>query len=427
MIELKNEKILLLGLGLHGGGVATACWLYKHGAKLIVSDLRSPNILKPSLAKLKYCRGIRFVLGKHREQDVRWADIVVQNPGVAKESPYIKLAKKLGKPVVNEATLFFDHCPCPIIGVTGTRGKSTTASWIAALLGTVNKKTVLAGNIRTQAMLEVVDKLTPKNLVVLELSSWQLEGLAAVKKAPHVAVVTNLYPDHLNRYRSLADYYRSKKEIFRFQTKNDFLVLNGSQPQLRSWAKQAKGAVLFFNAKNNTPGAQNAAAASAVARLYKVKAAAIKKFLQSPPGLPGRQEIVAQKRGVTFVNDTTATTPVACLAALRRFGSSQGRILLLAGGADKGLDYKDWGQGVKKYCHEVWLLKGNASDKMARALPGFKNIHLNYTNLGGAVREAFDLSVKGDIILLSPGAASFNLWNHEFERGEEFEKSVRRL
>ena len=427
MIELGNKKVLVLGLGLHGGGVATTCWLYKQGARLIVSDLRSSAILKPSLAKLKCCQGIKFVLGKHREQDVKWADIVVQNPGVPRQSPYIKLAKKLGKPVVNEATLFFDRCPCPIIGITGTRGKSTTSSWIAALLKTVNKKTVLAGNIRTLAMLEIVDKLTPGHLVVLELSSWQLEGLKAIKKAPHVAVITNLYPDHLNRYKSLVAYYQSKKEIFHYQTKGDYLILNGSQSQLRSWARQAKGTVLFFNAKSPAASAQNAAAASIVARLYKVNNAVIKKFLQSPPGLPGRQEVVGQKQGVTFVNDTTATTPVASLAALNRFGSVPGRILLIAGGADKGLDYKDWGQGVKKYCHEVWLLKGQASDKMARALAGFKNIHLDYTNLSGAVREAFDLSQKGDVILLSPAAASFNLWNHEFERGEEFNRAVKRL
>ncbi|MDP1709963.1 MAG: Mur ligase family protein, partial [Candidatus Komeilibacteria bacterium] len=200
MIELKNKKILLLGLGLHGGGVATACWLHKQGAKLIVSDLKSAAILKPSLAKLKCCQGIKFVLGQHREQDVAWADIVVQNPGVPKESPYIKLAKKLGKPVLNEASLFFDRCQAKITGITGTRGKSTTTALIGALLKTRDKRTLVAGNIRTTAMLDVVDKLKSGSSVVLELSSWQLEGLEAAKRAPSVAVITNLYPDHLNRY-----------------------------------------------------------------------------------------------------------------------------------------------------------------------------------------------------------------------------------
>ena len=144
MIEIKGKKVLLLGLGLHGGGVATACWLYKQGAKLIVSDLKSRTVLKSSLDKLKCCQGIKYVLGEHREQDVHWADIVVQNPGVPKESPYIKLAKKLNKPVVNEATLFFDHCQAKIIGITGTRGKSTTTALIGALLKAQDKRAIVA-------------------------------------------------------------------------------------------------------------------------------------------------------------------------------------------------------------------------------------------------------------------------------------------
>ena len=460
MIEIKGKKVLLLGLGLHGGGVATACWLYKQGAKLIVSDLKSRTVLKSSLDKLKCCQGIKNVLGEHREQDVHWADIVVQNPGVPKESPYIKLAKKLNKPVVNEATLFFDHCQAKIIGITGTRGKSTTTALIGALLKAQDKRAIVAGNIRTQAMLDVVDKLKPDSTVVLELSSWQLEGLEAIKVAPHLAVITNLYPDHLNRYKSLADYYKSKKEIFRFQKLDDILILNADDKVLRAWGKISKGEVLFFGKiDHKKSGAfarhgliyfrkdkkvapicktsdvalagehnlENVLAAVTAAKALGVPDTLIKSVIKKPLQLSGRQEIVGQKNGVTFVNDTTATTPVASLAALKRFGTDGQRILLIAGGADKKLDYKDWAQGVKKYCHEVWLLKGNASDKMSLSLKDFKNIHLNYTNLGSAVREAFDLSAPGDVILLSPAAASFNLWNHEFERGEEFNRAVRKL
>lgn len=460
MIELKNKKILLLGLGLHGGGAATACWLHKQGAKLIVSDLKSASILKPSLAKLKCCRGIKFVLGQHREQDVRWADIVVQNPGVPKESPYIKLAKKLGKPVLNEASLFFDRCQAEIVGITGTRGKSTTTALIGALLSAKDKHVSVAGNIRTTAMLDIVDKLKPGASVVLELSSWQLEGLEAVKRAPKVAIITNLYPDHLNRYKSLAEYYKSKKEIFRFQKPGDILILNADDAVLRKWNKLTKGSVLFFGKKDhNQPGAfvrngvvyfrkdkkivsiikvndlalagehnlENVLAALAAAKAFGISDTFIKSVLKKPLPLSGRQEVVGQKNGVTFINDTTATTPVASIMALKRFAKKGQKILLIAGGADKKLDYKDWAFAVKKYCHEVWFLKGNASDKMARVLKGFKNIHLNYTNLPSAVQEAFDLSERGDIILFSPGAASFNLWNHEFERGEEFERAVKRI
>lgn len=427
MIVVKNKKILLLGLGLHGGGLATARWLLKHGARLIVSDLKTKKQLAPSLKTLARYKNIKFVLGEHREQDIHWADIVVYNPGVPKESSFIKLAKKLGKPVVNEAGLFFDRCPCPIVAITGTRGKSTTAAYLAALLKTINPRTILAGNIRTTAMLEVLDKLTPKHLVVLELSSWQLEGLAVVKKSPHIAVVTNLYPDHLNRYRTLVAYYRAKQEIFRYQTKNDYLILNAKDPRLAIWSKLTKSRVVFFNNQGYRHGAENALAAVTAAKLLGVSEAAIKKVFKLPPQLTGRQEVIAKKRGLTFVNDTTATSPEAGIAALERFGSAKENIIFIAGGADKKLDYKQWAKAAKKYCRRIFLLTGDASVKMAKALGRFKGLQIGYTNLSKVLSVAVRAAKRGDIILFSPAAASFNLWQNEFERGDEFVKAVKKI
>ncbi len=459
MIELKGKKVLVLGLGLHGGGVATALWLYKQGAKLIVSDLRSKEVLRPSLAKLKNYK-IEFTLGEHRQQDVAWADVVVQNPGVPKESVFIKSAKKLGKTVVNEAALFFDRCAGTVIGVTGTRGKSSTAALLAALLRAKFPDVILAGNIGSAAMLAIVDKIKPGQIVVLELSSWQLEGLAAGKTAPHVSVVTNLYPDHLNRYKSLADYYKSKEEIFRYQTAADYLILNADQAQLREWEKPALSHVMFFGTQEhgrygiylkhgrvfwrqhkedqeiikisdiNLAGRHNltnALAAITVARLFNVSLADMKKVLASPPVLSGRQELVREMKGLKFINDTTATTPEATLAALERFGAGKKNIILIAGGADKNLDYEAWARGVKKHCAAAFLLAGPASDKMAKALVGFKNLRSGYASLTGAVKDALKSAAGGNIILFSPGAASFNMWNHEFARGDEFVKIVNKL
>lgn len=446
MIAIKGKKILLLGLGLHGGGAATARWLHKHGARLIISDLRDKKPLAPSLGALAKYQGVQYVLGRHRERDVRWADYIIYNPGVPKESKYLQLARRLNKPVYNEASLFFDKCRAPIIAVTGTRGKSTTAALIAAMCKRKNPRTILAGNIKTATqsglgacfMLDVLDRVTRSHLVVLELSSWQLEGLNVVRGAPDIAVVTNLYPDHLNRYRSLAHYYSSKKEIFRHQRSEHVLVLNKDDRLLATWRKEAGARVVFFSKRSYASlvkgsalcgehNLENAVAAITVARLYGVPASAITGVLKHPPALSGRQEIVAEKQGVTFVNDTTATTPEAGIAALKRFGAGHKNIILIAGGADKKLVFGDWARAVNKYCKRVYLLAGDASAKQKKALIGFKHLEIGHNDLGVLVKIAATKAAPGDVILLSPASASFNLWVHEFARGDDFIKAVSRL
>ncbi len=443
MIPIKGKKILLLGLGLLGGGAATARWLSKHGATLIVSDLRDKKLLEPSIKTLAKHRGVTYVLGKHRERDVRWADYVVYNPGVPKESKYLQLARRLNKPVYNEASLFFDRCRAPIIAVTGTRDKSTTASLIAAMCKKKNPRTVLAGNIKAAlqsglgacSMLDVLDRVTAKHLVVLELSSWQLEGLNIVRAAPEIAVVVNLHLDHLNRYRSLAHYYSSKKEIFRHQTREHFLVLNKDDRVLSQWHTEAASNVVFFSkgehralmkgmALAGEHNAENARAAITAARLYGMPLRAIKSVLKNPPMLSGRQEAVAAKKGVTYVNDTTATTPEAGIAALARFGQKHKNIILIAGGADKKLVFNDWAAAVKKHCKQVHLLSGDASIKQKKALQGFKKLDAGHNDLGVLVKKVSREAAKGDVILFSPAAASFNLWSHEFERGDAFVTAV---
>ena len=462
MIEIKNKKVLLLGLGLHGGGVATTRWLHKNGAKLIVSDLKNKEDLSLSLKNLSKQKNISYVLGKHRERDIKWADFIVYNPGVPKESKYLQLARRLNKPVYNEASLFFDRCSATIIAVTGTRGKSTTSTLIAQMCKQKNPRTILAGNIKTSFMLDVIDRATKKDIVILELSSWQLEGLNIVRAAPHIAVITNLYADHLNRYRNLTHYYCSKKEIFKHQTEDHFIVLNNSNKIVRDWQKETCSCALFFSKKDHKSlGAfvksgkiifrsdkkeeliisvkdialegehnlENILAAITVAKIYNIKNSDIKKALKKPILLSGRQEEIANINGVKYINDTTSTTPEAGIAGLRRFGqkSTKKRIILIAGGADKKLEYSDWAIQVKKYCKEVYLLTGGASDKMKKELKIISNLSDKHNDLSVLVRNISNKVKKGDIVLFSPAATSFNLWNHEFERGDDFIKSVTSL
>ena len=211
--NFKNKKIVVMGLGLHGGGVGVARFFAKQGARVLVTDLRKKAELKESLEKLKDWP-IKYVLGKHRSEDFKNQDLIIKNPAVPNQSKYCQIAQRNGIPIETDIGLFFELCPAPIIGVTGTKGKSTTASLIAQILksakGGKRPKVVLAGNIRT-SVLDQLPRIKKNSRVVLELSSWQLEGLAKHKKSPHLAVMTNFKPDHLNRYQNLKEYFQAKK------------------------------------------------------------------------------------------------------------------------------------------------------------------------------------------------------------------------
>lgn len=217
--NFKDKKVLLMGLGLHGGAVAVLNWLAKNGAILTVTDIKSKKELKASLDKIKTRKKIKYTLGKHDLADFKDQDLIVQNPGVPSDSKYIKYARKQGIPVVNEAVMFFGLYPSEIIGVTGTRGKSTTASLLHAILKTEIKNNVLAGNIATVPMFSVIDKLKEDSWPVLELSSWHLDGLGEYRKSPHIAVVTNVMVDHLNRYKNFTAYKRAKLINVKYQKK----------------------------------------------------------------------------------------------------------------------------------------------------------------------------------------------------------------
>ncbi|TAN58729.1 UDP-N-acetylmuramoyl-L-alanine--D-glutamate ligase, partial [Patescibacteria group bacterium] len=211
--EFKNKKVLVMGLGLHGGGVAAARWLVKRGADVTVTDLRDRKALKSSLDKLKGLK-IKYALGGHNAEDFKMADMAVQNPGVPYNSPYLKIAKKFGAEIVNEAALFFKYAKSKnIIGITGTKGKSTTSTLVHKILRAKWPKSLLAGNIRDTALLNIADRAEKNTPIVLELSSWQLEGLEKIRTSPRIAAITNIYQDHLNRYPSYQAYVAAKENI----------------------------------------------------------------------------------------------------------------------------------------------------------------------------------------------------------------------
>ena len=409
----KNKKVTIMGLGLLGGGVGVAKFFCQQGAEVLVTDSKTKRQLKESVDKLKGL-SIEFVLGKHRKEDFINTDLVIKNPGVPADSPYLKIAKKHKIPIKTDVSIFFDLCQAPIIGITGTKGKSTTATLIYLLLKKKYNKTFLAGNIGISP-LEILSKITEKSKVVLELSSFELEDL---KKSPHIAVITTLFPDHLNRYKNFRKYIEAKKPIFKYQKKNDILILNYDNPEVKKLASEAPSKVLFF--RNSC-----ISAALAVAKLFKISKKDIKKVLSNFKGVPNRQELIAAKKGIRYINDTTATTPQSVILAIntfkKRFPNSG--IILIAGGLDKNLNYKNLAEEIKRNVSSLILLPGTASNKIKRELGSFK---INWArSMKEVVKKAVSLAQKGDIVLLSPGAASFNLFKNEFDRGEQFKEAVK--
>ncbi len=460
-MDFKNKKVLVMGLGLLGGGAATTKWLVKHGAKVTVTDLKTRKELVPSIKLLgPVAKKVRFVLGKHRAEDFKNNEIVVVNPGVPRESNYLKIAKKSGAHLENEASIFFRLCQNPTVAVTGTRGKTTTVTWIHHFLKKKYRRAVLTGNSSDNPMLNVLDRLDGQSPVVVELSSWHLEFLPgrslrspfsntkAFKQmnAPHLAVITNLYPDHLNRYQSMKDYALAKANIFLNQSQDDFLLLNKDNRWTKFFLElKPKSKIIYFPApiglnlnkfrkSYGDHNFYNLNVAILVALHFGVGRGVIKKALKTLPQLKFRQEIIVQRKNLTVINDSTATTPEAAIAAFRRFFNLRKPpfpiLILVAGGTDKKLNFKGWAKEVKKYikAENLFLLSGSATKKMVSELKklGYfgeikPQIFDGLKPLLKAVRRLLIANCQLPVtVLFSPAAASFEKFSNEFDRGAKF-------
>ena len=434
--NLKSKRVLVMGLGLHGGGVGTVKFLARSRAKITITDLRSARLLKTSLKELKKLKNIKYVLGKHRKKDFTEADLVIKNPSVKPDSPYLKLAYKNRVPVTTDLGIFFKLCPGKIIGVTGTRGKSTTAYLIWRFLRNKYRRTLLGGNIR-KSVLELLPKIRKNDWVVLELSSFQLQDLSYEKQSPQIAVFTNIFKDHLNWHKNFREYLWAKSQIFTYQKKEGYLFLNPDDETVKRLAKKATSRLVYARLPQKFEKLvdknlgrhyrSSVGLACAVAKHFGIKEKYIKNVLENFHGLEGRQEKVAVIRGVNFINDTTATIPDATIAALKRFrGKTKNKIILIAGGQDKKLDFRPLAAAIKKYASILILLPGSATAKLKRSLHITNHIY-NAKSMREAVSIAQRLAKKGDYILLSPGAASFGLFLNEFDRGEKFINEIKKL
>ena len=432
---VKNKNIVVWGLGLNQGGLEAAKYFVRLGANVIVVDLKKGGELYKSVSELKKYSNVKFIFGKQEEAIFSGADLIIKNPAIPWDLPLTKKLLKKGLRIETDVTLFFRFFKGKIIGITGSKGKTTTTTLISQILKKGKKDILLGGNIRVSLFSFLKDKYlnNKKKIAVLELSSFQLEDLAFIKKSPDVAVVTNILRDHLNRYGSYARYAAAKKNIFRFQKRGDFLVLNRDDNRVKNFGKGAKGKVIFYThafsdnttlqSKNNQ---SNLAAALEAVKIFKLSREAIEKVFKNFKGVPYRMEKIAVIKNITFYNDTAATIPDAAINNLNSFPQ---KVILISGGADKNLKFTRFAKMISKKVKEIILLPGTATPLLIKELKKHapKVARVEVDSMDKAVKLAYKSAEPGDIVLLSPGCASFGLFKSEFDRGDQFNAAVKKL
>ncbi len=495
MKEFDGERVVVMGLGLFGGGEGAARFFAERGARVLVTDLRPESDLRPALERLSDLPGVSFRLGGHDTSDFLNADVVVVNPAVPDDAPALAAARDAGVRLTTEMNLFFERCGAPIVGVTGTNGKSTTAALCHAFLRALGFDARLGGNIGGSLLSDVDDLAPPNddrngNVVVLELSSFQLERLRWTRKSPEIAVVLNLAPNHLDRHKTMEAYAEAKAAILDHQRPEDFAVLNagdswyewfrvrargrvrafaaapvrdadvsavldGGTLRLRTGAEDDDGPTLDLRAaverlaragdgwrpgSDERPPGHNAinclAAATAVcAALLRLRLRpredelqrALESGLAAFEPLEHRLERVAEVEGVLFVNDSIATNPESVLAALDAFADR--RVALIAGGHDKGLNYDALAKTVCERVRRLVLLESEGATKIMEAVRRVCGGRAPETTRASDMNEAVRAAAEAEaeVVLLSPACASYGMFRNFEERGRAFREAVARL
>jgi UDP-N-acetylmuramoylalanine--D-glutamate ligase len=437
--HFKNKKITVMGLGLLGRSIAYTKFLAECGADLTVTDLKTKEQLTSSLKELSKYKKIKYVLGEHKLSDFKSVDMVLKSAGVPIDSVYIKEAKKNKIPVEMDASLFAQLAPeVRIIGITGTRGKTMTTMLVYEILKANEKllkcKVYAGGNIRGGATLPLLSKVKKGDIVVLELDSWQLQGFGDAKISPHVSVFTSFMADHMNYYKdNMKKYFDDKANIFKYQNKGDVLVIRPDMKKLIP--KYIKSKLVVANQKDVSnwnfivPGEhqkENLACAVQVAKQFKIPLSKIRETVKKFKGVEGRLQYVRTVKGVKIYNDNNATTPEATIAGLEALGTKKKNIVLIAGGADKGLKTEALVKNINTYCKDVVFLEGtgtkNLVDKNKLKAP-----YRVVQSIKEAAELASGLAQKGDIVLFSPAFASFGMFVNEYDRNDQFMKIIKKL
>jgi len=441
---LENKTVVVMGLGVFGGGVDTAKFAARFAKKVIVADKGDEKKLANSIKELASLKNVEFHLGEHRLEDFTNSDVIIVNPAVDENNQYINAAKKSGALITSQIEIFFQLCPAKIIAITGSNGKSTTTALTAHLLANTKSslydRVFLSGNIGNRPLLEALEQIKANDIVVLEISSFQLEQLARIEKSPYISCMTNLAPNHLDRHKTMANYAAAKENIFRFQSAGDFAVLNAYDEQCLKWFEKYKNSgrkcVLFDREKLDSkltadfklPGRanrENLAAAVEMCRCAGLKDEQLINAIGTFKSLPHRLELVGTVSGVKYYNDSIATTPESTVVAIEAFTEPK---ILIAGGSEKGLPFDEMARAISGKLKALILI-GVTADKIEQAIRKTGKVPPIYREktLQDAVNRARELSTAGDVVLLSPACASYDMFVNFVQRGNMFADLVGKM
>lgn len=447
--ELQGKRVTVLGLGLFGGGLGVTRFLVQQGARVTVTDAKSETDLRESVEQLKSLP-VTLRLGGHDERDFRDADLVIVNPAVPETNPMLKLARALD----TEMNLFFKLCRAEtILGITGSNGKTTTTTLAGEILKKHPKRTWVGGNIGV-SLLESLPEIRPEHLVLLELSSFQLENLGTIQRSPTVGAVLNISPNHLDRHGTMENYIAAKRQIVAHpgcRTK----VLNWDDPVTRGFATASSAPSVYFSLKERPPGGAfaqderidlgdaaldvshrkipgwfnlaNMAAAALVTGPAALGAwnwkAACEEVFNTFPGVEHRLEFVTEKNGVKYYNDSKATDAEATIAAIETL---PGPFVLILGGFDKKTPWEAFAKTVAEKPVRAVALMGQTAPAIEAALKASARCPeiVRVSGLAEAVRVP---AKPGETVLLSPACASWDMFRNFTERGLQFKALVAAL
>lgn len=452
-MDLKNKNVLLVGLAKTG--VSTIKKLNKLGANIIVNDIKPKEKLEGIIEEIDNLDNIEYVLGKHLE-NIENIDLTIVSPGVPLDLPFIEKIKSEGIKIIGEVELAYKLSKNPtFIGITGTNGKTTTTSLVGEMFKKANKDTYIVGNIGNP-VIDTVDLTNENSYLVTELSSFQLESIEDFK--PKVSTIINITEDHLNRHHTMENYINAKARVFKNQDKADFTILNYDDSIVRDLGKNSNGNVLYFSIKeevkqgayldkNNNivikvdgkelvlmnkselslPGnhnLENAMSAILMAYVLNIDTDVIIDTLRTFKGVEHRLEFVTNKDGIMFVNDSKGTNPDSTIKAITSYEKP---IVLIAGGYEKQSDFTEMIKYATKNVKALVLL-GQTADKIATTAKehGIDNIS-KVEDMETAVKKAYEIAESGDVVLLSPACASWDMYPNFEARGLDFKENIYKL
>lgn len=450
----EGKKVAVIGAGVEG--ISSVKFLAKQKADTFLLDQKEKRELDKEKLGIAESLGATLVLGDTYLNFLDQFDFIFRSPVVRPDLPQLTEAAKKGSQITSQTKVFFDLCPATIIGVTGTKGKGTTSALITEILKKAGRQVFFGGNIG-EAPLDFIDESGADSIVVLELSSFQLIDL---QKSPHVAVILMVTSEHLDWHKNQEEYVNAKKNIGKYQTKKDFAIVNNDYPFSKEIDKASKAQKFYFSAKekvkrgafiqddeifltngddigsvktNNAKilgkhNLQNIAAAAVATSILEIDLNIIQNTVNEFTGLPHRLEFISQKDGIDFYSDSASTIPETAVAAINSFRSPK---VLILGGSSKNSDFSLLGKEIIDGNVKSTILIGQEANKIKDSIKkvgGFSGqIIEGLKSMDEIVRKAKNLSKPGDVVILSPACASFDMFKSYSDRGDQFKEAVKAL